>query len=177
MKIGRYAIPAVALAFSVAPASAASIAKVSGYEFLLGARCTINFQPGTCGVEFGGWTAPVANGWTPFPGTRQGLWKASVSYTGRAAFGDTVTVVSGEFDLLFTNGTVVAGKVTGGTVEWPQVPVPGNIGCGTDVAKIQVNIMFTRGAVGSGSFQGCLHDLPAGTVIPPKIWGELTTLP
>jgi hypothetical protein len=93
MKIGRYAITAavIALVFSFAAASAAPLpVNVSDYEFLLGTNCTINGQSGTCGVEFGSWTGgggPVASGWTPFPGTRQGLWKASVNYTGKAKFG------------------------------------------------------------------------------------------
>lgn len=176
MKIGRYAITAaaMALAFSLVPASASPLpANVSGYEFLLGTSCTINSQSGTCGVEFGGWTGGsglVANGWTPFPGTRQGLWKANVNYTGKATFGGHVDLVSGSFDLLFI-GKTVQGNVISGKVVWPFPG--GSFGCGTDVARILMNVTFTRGATGPGSFQGCLHDLPAGSVIPPKIWGTL----
>jgi hypothetical protein len=178
MKIATTA--AITLALGIAAASAAPLpVNVSGYEFLLGTSCTI----GTCGVEFGGWTGgsgQVANGWTPFPGTGQGLWKASVNYTGKAMFGDgvhvhVVDVVGGSFDLLFTNGTTVLGAVPHGTVTWPPSG-SGDIGCGVGVAVVSVNVTFTRGAMGPGSFKGCLHDLPAGSVIPPKIWGRLGAL-
>jgi len=147
---------------------------LSGYEFLLGTNCTIAGQPGTCGVHFGGWTGgngPVPNGWTPFPGTGHGLWKASVSYTGNAGFGATVQLISGSFDVLYTNGKTISGTVTGGTVIWPIAGQ--DIGCGTDVAVVHGNLTFKPGPNGVGSFQGCLHDLPAGTIIPPKIWGTL----
>src|SRR5262245_3286347 len=136
--------------------------------------------------DFGGWTGgsgQVAGGWTPFPGTGQGLWKASVNYIGKAMFGDgvhvhVVYVVGGSFDLLFTNGTTVLGTVIPGTppkvstVTWPP-SVLGDIGCGKGVAVVSVNVTITRGATGPGSFQGCLHDLPGGSVIPPQIWGTL----
>lgn len=177
-KFGRYTISAAAmtLVFSFAAASAAPLpVNLSGYEFLLGTSCTIKGQSGTCNVAFGGWTGgsgPVANGWTPFPGTEQGLWKATVDYTGTVEFGGQVELAGGRFDVLFTDGTTVSGKVTGGTVTWP--PVGTDAGCGTDVALVSVNIKYFRhGPTSSGSFQGCLHDLPAGSVIPPKIWGTL----
>jgi hypothetical protein len=112
----------------------------------------------------------TANGWTRFPGTRQGLWTGIVSYIGRPQFGGQVDVVSGSFDLLFTDGTVVSGNVTGGNVAWPTREGEATL-CGTDGATVTINIAFTHGA--SGLFTGCLHDLPAGTVIPPKIWGTL----
>ena len=177
MKIGRYAVTATtALAVSIVSASAAlqSPVKVSGYEYLLGSSCTIDGQPATCGVEFGGWTGgrgPVPNGWTPFPGNGNGLWKATVDYAGRAAFGRQVDVLGGSFDLMFTSGKTVSGKVTGGTVTWPAAGQ--STDCGTEVAEVSVSIKYTAGAPGTGSFKGCLHDLPAGSVIPPKIWGKL----
>lgn len=145
---------------------------VSGYEFLLGTSCTINGQPGTCGVQFGGWTGgngPVPNGWTPFPGTGQGLWKASVSYTGNAGLPGIVYLVSGSFDVLYTNGKTILGTVISGTVTWPNVGQ--SIGCGIEVAVVHADVTFRPG--GPGVFQGCLHDLPAGTVLPPQIWGAL----
>lgn len=166
---------AMALAFGNAAASAAPLpVNVSGYEHLLGAPCVINGQSGTCGVGFSGWTGgggQAANGWAHFPGTGQGLWLANVNYIGRPQFGGHVDVVSGAFDLLFTDGTVVSGNVTGGKVEWP--PEGQSTVCGTDVATVTITVAFTHGVVAGGSFQGCLHDLPAGTVIPPKIWGRL----
>ena len=147
---------------------------VSGYEFLLGTNCTIAGQSATCGVQFGGWTGgngSVPNGWTPFPGTGQGLWKASVSYTGSAGFGATVHLVSGSFDVLYTNGKTISGTVTGGFVMWPSEGQPTS--CGINVAVVHADVTFKPGPKGVGSFEGCLHDLPAGTVIPPQIWGTL----
>lgn len=169
-------IAVMAAAFGFAPKAAAPSqlpVNLSGYEFLLGTSCTIDGQPATCGVEFGGWTGgggQVANGWTPFPGTDEGLWKASVDRTGTAAFGGTSNLVGGSFYVLFTNGTVISGKVDGGTVNWPATSTA-DIGCGTGVAKVSVDLSFKGGR--AGTFQGCLHDLPAGSVIPPKIWGTL----
>ena len=177
-KIGQFGIAAtaVAVAFSASAAPPLPV-NLSGYEFLLGTNCTINGQAATCGVAFGGWTGghgPSATGWTPFPGNDEGLWKATIDYVGKAEFDGHVELVGGTFDVLFTNGTTVTGKVIGGSVAWPlEGTPPAGTGCGTDVAVVSVNVAF-RGAVrGSGLFQGCLHDLPAGSVIPPKIWGTL----
>ena len=149
---------------------------LSGYEFLLGSPCQVNGLPGKCGVLFGGWTGgkgqePV--GWVPFPGTRQGLWEADVNYTGSPDFGSSVDLQSGTFDLLLKNRPSISGTVTGGTVEWPPLAsngAPQDIGCGIGVAKLTVYLTINGS---SHSFDGCLHDLPAGTVIPPTIWGTL----
>lgn len=166
---------AMMLVLSLAASAAPLPVNLSGYEFLLGNSCTIQGQPGTCDVRFGGWTGgsgPVPNGWTVFPGTGEGLWKASIDYTGTVGFGGQVEVARGRFDVLFTSGTTVSGRVTGGTVTWPTAG--DDIGCGKDVAVVNVNVTFFGGGPkSSGSFQGCLHDLPAGSVIPPKIWGTL----
>jgi hypothetical protein len=177
MKSGlSIAIAAAASAFSIVSASAAlrSPVTVSGYEYLPGSSCTIGGRPATCGVNFGGWTGgggPVAGGWTRFPGNGKGLWNATVNYRGKAAFAQQVVVLGGSFNLLFSNGKTVLGKVTGGTVAWPARG--SNSGCGTNVAAVSVSISYRFGAVGSGSFRGCLHDLPVGSVLPPKIWGTL----
>jgi hypothetical protein len=146
---------------------------ISGYEFQLGTPCTINSQPGKCGVEFGGWTGgsgQVDGGWTPFPGTRKGLWEASIDYTGSPDFDSHVDVQSGTFDVLFKNRKTISGTVTGGIVTWPDTAT-GDRGCGAGVATVELSL--TTGGSGPTSFLGCLHDLPAGTVIPPKIWGTL----
>lgn len=159
------------LAFTMAAvARAAPSLNISGYEFLLGSSCTIDGLAGTCGVEFGGWTGgkgPVANGWTTFPGNRRGLWEANIDYTGTAGFGNTVTVRSGSYDVLFKNGRTISGTVIDGTVVWPQ-DTDTDTGCGAGVANV-----FLTLSGDARSFIGCLHDLPAGSVIPPKIWGAL----
>ena len=41
--------------------------------------------------------------------------------------------------------------------------------CGVDVAVAEANLSVAGGGITSVS--GCLHDLPKGSVIPPKIWG------
>jgi hypothetical protein len=41
----------------------------------------------------------------------------------------------------------------------------------TDVAVALVNLRFGGS---SAAFNGCLHDLPAGTVIPAMVWGEFS---
>jgi hypothetical protein len=167
-------IATAAVAISIVSASAAlrSPVNVSGYENFLGT--TINSQPATCGVNFSGWTGgggQSPGSWVSLPGNGKGLWNATVNYSGKAAFGRQVTVKGGSFNLLFTSGRTVLGKVTGGTVRWPARGL--GIGCGRNVAVISVSISYRFGAVGTGSFRGCLHDLPAGSVLPPKFWGTL----
>lgn len=146
---------------------------ISGYEFLLGTACTINDQAGKCGVEFGGWTGGTgqnADGWTHFPGDRKGLWEATINYIGSPDFDKSVQVYSGTFDVLFKNKKTISGTIENGVVEWP--PEEGDdIGCGTNVATVLLNL--SSGTNGPTEFLGCLHDLPAGSVIPPKIWGTL----
>ena len=63
---------------------------LSGYETFIGIRCTLHGQPATCGVTFSGWIGgegQVPDGWEPFPGDFQGLWKTQVSYTGQEDLG------------------------------------------------------------------------------------------
>ena len=167
--IATLATASVALAFSVVARGASSL-NLSGYEFLLGSSCTIVGTPGTCGVQFGGWTGgsgPVSNGWTTFPGNRRGLWEANINYTGTANFNSTVQVISGSYDVLFKNAKTISGTVTGGTVAWPA-NLYADAGCGAGVAIVALTLSGD-----ASSFSGCLHDLPAGSVIPPKIWGTL----
>jgi hypothetical protein len=176
LKIGHYAVTTTtALTLSIVAAFADLLpVRVSGYEYFIGTSCTIDGQPATCDVQFGGWTGSggqVANGWRPFPGNGQGLWTATVDYRGKAKFGGQVNLLDGNFQLLFTDGKAVLGKVTSGTITWPargQSTI-----CGTDVAVVSMNVRYRVGATGLGSFRGCLHDLPFGSVLPPKIWGRL----
>jgi hypothetical protein len=169
--IAAAASMALALGIAAVPPPTTSV-NLSGYEYMLGTSCTIQSQPGKCNVSFGGWTQDNSvTGWTTFPGNGQGLWKASVNYTGSPAFGGHVDVQSGSFDLMFTRGGRISGKVKDGTVMWPSSATADDYGCGAGVAKVYLDLTI-RGA-GPSSFTGCLHDLPAGSVIPPKIWGTL----
>jgi hypothetical protein len=176
MKIAHYAATTTTvLVLGIAAASADLLPeRVSGYEYFVGIPCTIESQAATCDVQFAGWTGSggqVANGWRPFPGNGQGTWTAIIDYRGRPRFGGQVQLLDGNFDLMFADGQSVRGRVTGGTITWP---VRGqSLICGTDVAVVSMNVRYRAGAEGRGVFRGCLHDLPTGSVIPPKIWGRL----
>jgi hypothetical protein len=153
---------------------------VSGYELFPGIDCIRNNGPATCGVTFGGWTGgggAVAGGWRKFPGNRHGFWEATLERQGTAAFGSSVTVLGGSLKLALRAGATflfLSGSVTGGSVQWPSQG--GTLGCGTNVALVAVELrMADLGNVNvSATFNGCLHDLPAGSIIPPTIWGTLT---
>lgn len=148
---------------------------ISGYEFATGNPC-IWTTSDTCGVSFLGWIGskgPVPNGWRAFPGNTQGLWEATLDYSGTPGFGNTVTVLAdgkGVFDLLFKHRPGIVAMVTAGTVMWPNDSSTDS-GCGPGVAT--VNLTLSNDPGGPTSFQGCLHDLPALSVLPPKIWGTL----
>jgi hypothetical protein len=144
---------------------------VSGYETFLGIECTLRGQPSACGVTFSGWIGgdgQVPDGWEPFPGDFQGLWQARINYTGQAGFGNTVDIVGGRWDIFFLDGHSLSGPVkNGGTVQWPFDEFD-DIGCGAGVAVVEALIA----GGGAATFKGCLHDMPAGTVIP-MVWGVL----
>src|SRR5260370_1714136 len=72
MKYSTFVLFAVGaiLALASQPALAEVNVNVSGYEVFLGVTCTINNEPATCGVQFGGWTGgggAVPGGWTRVP--------------------------------------------------------------------------------------------------------------
>ena len=143
---------------------------LSGYETFLGLDCKLAGQPATCGVTFAGWIGgdgPVPGGWEPFPGDFQGLWNSSVNYIGHAGFGNTVFILSGRFRISFLDGHSLSGSVISGTVRWPMSVID-DLGCGPGVALIDVTLNRSQ------RFQGCLHDLPAGSVIPPMVWGTFS---
>lgn len=174
MKIAPFAvIAATALPVSLVGSSAFSAPPiyVAGYEYLLGDSCTVGGQAGTCGVQFGFWTGGSGAGpfgWTTFPGNGKGLGKATLNYYGKAAFGTTLNVM-GTFELLFTSAPKISAIVSG-SVRWP---LQGQYStCGLEVATVTLTVAYVTG--GTGRFTGCLHDLPAGSVIPPKIWGGLS---
>ncbi|HET7681041.1 MAG TPA: hypothetical protein VFK79_13030 [Xanthobacteraceae bacterium] len=176
MKIGHYAATtATVLVLGIGAASADLLPeRVSGYEYFPGIPCTIEGHAATCDVQFAGWTGSggqVANGWRPFPGNGHGMWTAIIDYRGKPKFGGQIALLDGNFDLMFTDGKSVRGRVTGGTITWPargQSTI-----CGKEVAVVSMNVRYRVGATGTGLFRGCLHDLPTGSVIPPKIWGRL----
>lgn len=161
----------VVMAFALDLAALPVGVGLSGYEFLLGTSCTIGGNPpGKCGVQFGGWTGLTGSGgWRAFPGNEEGLWKATINYSGAPDFGESVNVLSGSFDLLFVTGKNVSGQVTSGTVTWPVEGL--GVTCGPDGGRVS---LILKVAGGTGYFNGCLHDIPAGSVIPPTIWGTLT---
>ncbi len=143
---------------------------VSGYEIFLGHDCNLSGTLGTCGTTFTGWTGGGTT-WVPFPGTGLGAWSIQINYIGKAMFGGSVNVVGGKWSLLLLNGTQLRGKVLSGSVTWPEDENT-DIGCGMGVAVAEANLKVTGG--GTGTINGCLHDLPAGSVIPPKVWGAFS---
>jgi hypothetical protein len=150
--------------------------KVSGYEFFPGVPCTLDdSETATCGVTFGGWTGgngATAGGWTPFPGNRKGFWWATIDRQGTAGFGSRVTIKGGTWKLLLRKGFTffkLSGVVLSGTVEWP--PQGENLDCGTNVGRVEAELLVTELGGAPATFDGCLHDLPVGAIIPPRIWG------
>jgi hypothetical protein len=142
---------------------------VSGYEIFLGRDCVIAGAPATCGTTFTGWTGLTSDGgWIGFPGTAQGVWSIQINYIGNANFGTFVTIASGKWNFFFINGAELRGKVLGGSVVWPADENTASA-CGVGVAVVQANLSVAGGP--PASITGCLHDLPAGSVIPPKVWG------
>jgi hypothetical protein len=159
-----------------APLAPSSEFNVSGYEVFPGLDCTIEGEPAMCGVTFGGWTGgdgATEEGWASPPGDRNGRWKATVEYRGKAAFGGIVTLTGGKIQNGPRGKHRFSGTVSGGTVEWPKKEE--SLGCGTSVAVINASFSMDDGSL--MIFEGCLHDLPAGDVIPPKIWGTFSTTP
>jgi Beta-propeller repeat len=149
---------------------------LSGVEFFAGHPCTIGGQQATCGAHFVGWSGGGGhepNGWVPFPGDEKALWEADINYEGQVAFGKTIDLLKGRLELLLQRQRLVSEILTNGTVVWPP-SATGNLGCGEGVAKVTAYFTTKQGA--PASFVGCLHDLPAGSVLPPKIWGTFFTL-
>ncbi len=152
--------------------------QVSGYELFPGIECSRNSAPATCGVTFSGWTGgegAVTDGWSPFPGNRQGFWEATIDRQGIAAFTSTVTVLSGTVTLALTRRhsfLVLPAQVTTGAVQWPAQGETS--GCGINVARVAIDLVIPELANAPATFDGCLHDLPVGTVLPPTIWGTFS---
>ena len=166
----RTSILAIACLTLCADASAQHLTPVSGYEIFLGRNCTIAGFPATCGTTFTGWTGiQPTGGFLPFPGTAKGFWSLQINYIGQPAFNSSVTVVGGNWSFLFFNGTSKHGTVLTGSVTWPVDANSTISGCKAGEAIAQANITVAGGA--PTQVVGCLHDLPAGTVIPPTVWG------
>jgi hypothetical protein len=156
------------LLFGTTAAGASVAVNVSGYEIFLGQNCVLGGVPATCGTTFTGWTGETGSGgWRPFPGTGLGIWSLQINYTGQPSFNGGVNIVGGKWHFAFINGLVLQGNVLNGTVTWPDEG--GSIGCGTNVAVGTANLTIASG--GTVALQGCLHDLPKFSVIPPTIWG------
>jgi len=150
---------------------------LSGVEFFAGHPCMVDGQAATCEVHSVGWgggSGHDANGWAPFPGDGNAVWEANVTYEGDVAFGKTVELVKGSrLELLLKGNKLLSEIVTEGTVMWPA-STNDDLGCGGGVAK--VHALFRTKQDAPASFVGCLHDLPAGSVVPPEIWGTFFTL-
>ncbi len=170
--IARIFFATACLPLACRAATAQSLTPVSGYEIYLGHNCRIARQPATCGTTFTGWTGiqpTVTGGFLPFPGTGQGAWSLQINYVGKPAFNSSVNVVGGNWSFLFFNGTSKHGTVLNGSVTWPVDASSTYGGCLAGEALAQANITVAGGS--PTMVVGCLHDLPAGSVIPPTVWG------
>ena len=169
LKARTLMISCALLCVLLSAAAAQEQVPVSGYEIFLGHNCVIAGTAGTCGTTFVGWTGLTGDGgWLGFPGTAEGVWSIQINYIGQPMFGGSVAVVGGKWSFLFINGSELRGKVSSGSVIWPADATT-DIGCGAGVAAVQASL--TVAGRGPASVTGCLHDLPAGSVIPPKVWG------
>ena len=166
--------PALSIAFAIlfvdsAVAQSTVTDPVSGYELFLGYNCVVGGVPATCGTTFSGWTGETSSrGWLQFPGTGEGAWSVRINYTGQPMFDGSVTIVGGSWRFQFKNGTSLRGTVENGIVTWP-LDASSDIGCGDGVAVVNANLSVSGGT--PATLSGCLHDLPKGAVIPPKVWG------
>lgn len=141
----------------------------SGYELSIGRNCVVGGVPATCGATFTGWTGETNTGeWLQFPGTGQGTWLVLINYIGQPMFNGSVTIVGGSWLFSLQNCGILGGTVNTGTVTWP-IDDNSSTGCGTGVASISANLSRLNGK--PVTLTGCLHDLPKGTVIPPRVWG------
>jgi hypothetical protein len=76
---------------------------LSGIEFFLGLPCGNIQEHLKCGAHVLGWSGGsghAPNGWVPFLGDEKALWQANVNYQGEVAFGSTVNLLKGRFELL-----------------------------------------------------------------------------
>lgn len=165
------------LCASTVQASNALDLNVAGYELFTGIPCRRSGAPATCEVTFSGWSGghgAVAGGWTSFPGNDLGFWEATIARQGVAAFGSTVTVLNGRVRFVLKQGRSILpldARVTMGTVQWPASGT--TLGCGTNVAHVTIDLQISE-LKSTATFEGCLHDLPAGSIIPPRIWGTFS---
>jgi hypothetical protein len=161
---------------------------LSGLEFFPGFPCRFDHdgregrenrdgrEHFKCGAHFVGWSGGEGkgpDGWTAFPGDGKAVWEADVNHKGKVDFGSTVDLLSGRLVLRVKGQRIVTEFVTHGTVVWPPSAIS-DLGCGEGVANVTVSFKSRHGR--PASFVGCLHDLPAGSVVPPKIWGTLSIL-
>ena len=148
------------------------VVPASGYELSIGHDCVVSGVPATCGATFTGWTGETNTGeWLKFPGTGQGAWLVLINYTGQPMFNGSVNIVGGSWLFIFKNGGIIGGTVNRGLVTWP-IDADSSNGCGNGVAVINANLLRLNGK--PATLTGCLHDLPKGAVIPPKVWGAFS---
>jgi hypothetical protein len=164
-----FSIAAALLMVNAARAQPAVSVPASGYELSIGHDCVVSGVPATCGTTFTGWTGETSTGeWLKLPGTGQGTWLVLINYTGQPMFNGLVNVVGGSWLFILKNGGILGGTVTSGLVAWP-IDANSSNGCGNGVAVINANLSVSHGK--AATLTGCLHDLPKGSVIPPKVWG------
>jgi hypothetical protein len=119
----------------------------------------------TEGTTFGGW-AHGGPGWLPPVDGGQSYWGATINYSGKAGLKSAVTITGGYWAWHAPDGTVHAGPVLNGRVEWPAT-LADDIGCGAGIAKFSALLMP------GGTLNGCLDDTHMPQVFPPRVWGTV----
>jgi hypothetical protein len=117
------------------------------------------------GTTFGGW-AHGGTGWLSPGDGSQSYWGATINYSGKAGLNSAVTITGGKWAWHAPDGTIHAGQVLDGRVEWPAT-LGVDIGCGAGIAK------FSAHLAPEGTLSGCLDDTHIPQVFPPRIWGAV----
>ena len=144
----------------------------SGFELFPGIR----LDGVTIGATFSGWTHAPDEGevWVPFSKSTGGFVSGSINYAGSPGFGNSVTIIGGNWSWLEADDhTVHSGPVLRGVVEWPtsagtDLGEVFGVDCGNGVAIFTATVR-TRGHR-AGTISGCLNDQ---LTFPPKIWGDV----
>lgn len=144
----------------------------SGHELFDGKRA----ENSVTGAVFAGADNQPCDCWTS--DSSGGTWTASINYKGQGGLGSAVTVTGGRWSWLHADGSVQAGRITGGAVTWPSALDSNAMSCGNGVARFAITLSLAGQSAG-GSFKGCLDDTHLDPkqqpfVFPSKIWGTLS---
>jgi hypothetical protein len=129
------------------------------------------------GISFGrkdpargasGWTLNGSpNGWEPRTMSNGGTVEGTVYLLGRPGLGETVRISHGNWTCKEADGRVFKGKITGGSVRWPESE--SDLGCGANNGRFVADVALDGG--GTGNISACVND--ANGLAKPLIWGNI----